>query len=275
MDEPTRALREKQERLKTLLRRLERVAVAFSAGVDSTFLLKTAQDVLGDRVLAVTGRTVSTPTREWKEAISFCESHGIRHTVVDVDQMAVPGFADNPPDRCYHCKKALFTAFSHVANQMGFPVLIEGTNADDSADDRPGMRALQELNIRSPLREAGLVKQDIRILSREMGLPTWEKPSLACLATRIPFGETITPQKLDVIDKAEQFLLDNGFRQIRVRTHGKLARIETEPSYFARITEPDLSKTICREFTALGFDYVTLDLGGFRSGSMNKTINTI
>ncbi len=268
-----RALDEKKETLLALLGRYERVAVAFSAGVDSTFLLKAAHDALGDRVLAVTGRTVSSPKRELREAQAFCEAENIRHIVIDVDQMTIPGFRDNPPDRCYICKKALFSAFMEVTHSAGFPVLAEGTNADDTHDYRPGLRALDELDVRSPLRDAGLGKQDIRALSREMGLPTWAKPSFACLATRIPYGEAITPQKLTIIDEAEQFLQNNGFMQARVRMHGKIARVEIEPERFPHITEPQLRMQILRHFTELGFDYVTLDLNGYETGSMNKTIN--
>lgn len=262
----------KKETLRSLLERFERVAVAFSAGVDSTFLLAAAYEVLGDRVLAVTGRTISTPKRDLHDAAAFCESLGVRHRIVDVDQMAINGFADNPPDRCYHCKKELFSLFLKTAEAEGFPILVEGTNADDAPDDRPGMRALRELHIKSPLRDAKLTKQDIRMLSNSIGLQTWDKPSFACLATRIPFGETITPQKLARIEQAEALLFEKGFRQVRVRSHGNLARIEVETPDLTRITEPDLRREIAEKFTALGFDYVTLDLNGFRSGSMNKTI---
>ena len=265
-------LHEKKEKLESLLRQYGRTAVAFSAGVDSTFLLRTAHDVLGDHVIALTGRTVSSAKRELREAEAFCALLGVRHIVVDVDQMRVPGFADNPPDRCYHCKKALFTAFLDAAKQEGYDCLVEGTNADDTHDYRPGMRALRELNVHSPLLESGLTKQDIRLLSREADLPTWDKPSFACLATRIPYGEAITPEKLAVIDASEQFLSDCGFRQFRVRMHGKLARIEVDPADVPRITEPLLAQTIRAKLLDLGFDYVTLDLGGYESGSMNRTI---
>lgn len=263
---------EKKETLRSILERFGRVAVAFSAGVDSTFLLKTARDVLSDRVIAVTGRTVSSPEREIQEAVSFCDAHKIRQIIVDIDQLSIPGFADNPPQRCYLCKKELFRAFRDISRESGFDHLIEGTNADDTHDYRPGLRALAELEVRSPLKEAGLTKQDIRVLSREMGLSTWDKPSLACLATRIPYGETITQEKLSAIDRAEQLLQDAGFRQVRVRLHGRLARIETEPALFQRMTEPHLAKEISQRLAELGFDYVTLDLNGYMTGSMNKTI---
>jgi uncharacterized protein len=265
-------LLEKEKKLHELLRGYGRVAVAFSAGVDSTFLLKTAHDLLGDGVLALTARAVSCAEREIREAAAFCESLGVRHAFVDVDQMAVPLFADNPPDRCYHCKKALFAAILDAAKQAGFDCLAEGTNADDTHDYRPGLRALREMRVHSPLVEAGLGKQEIRRLSRDAGLPTWDKPSFACLATRIPYGEPITPEKLARIDKAEQFLQDHGFGQFRVRAHGTLARIEVEPAEFPRITDPLLAQTIRTRLLELGFDFVTLDLGGYASGSMNRTI---
>lgn len=266
----TDALNEKKEKLERLLRRYGRVAVAYSAGVDSTFLLKTAFDLLGDNVIALTGRTVSSAKREVREAADFCEKLGVRHVFVDVDQMAVPGFADNPPDRCYHCKKALFTSFLETAKQAGFDCLTEGTNADDTHDYRPGIRALRELDVRSPLLEVGLTKQDIRELSYAAGLATWDKPSFACLATRIPCGEAITPEKLAVIDDAEQFLTDKGFRQFRVRMHGKLARIEVDPADFVRITEPKCAREIRQKLLELGFSFVTLDLGGYMMGSTNR-----
>lgn len=269
MDE-RKTLREKKETLEAQLRQCGRVAVAFSAGVDSTFLLHTAHEVLGDNVIALTGRTVSTPEREMHEAADFCKALGVRHVVADVDQMAIPGFADNPPERCYICKKALFTAFLQKADDLGFPVLVEGTNADDTSDYRPGLRALRELHVRSPLLEAGLTKREIRLLSREAGLETWDKPSLACLATRIPCGDAITPEKLAVIDEAEQFLRDKGLHQVRVRMHGGIARIETDPADFSCLTDPALRQETVRRLRELGFGFVTLDLAGYVSGSMNS-----
>lgn len=262
MTEETRALYEKKEKLAAVLRSLGRTAVAFSAGVDSTFLLHTAHDVLGDNVIALTARTVSSAQREMQEAVRFCEAFGVRHVIEDVDQMAIPGFADNPPQRCYICKKALFTSLLRTADALGFDTVIDGTNADDPHDDRPGLRALRELGIRSPLLEAGLTKRDIRLLSREAGLATWDKPSFACLATRIPTGDEITPHKLAVVDEAERFLQDKGFRQVRVRMHGTLARIETEPHEIVRLAQPQLRGQIRDKLTALGFDHVTLDLKG-------------
>ena len=269
MDDQTHILHEKKEKLEAILRRLGRVAVALSAGVDSTFLLKTAHDVLGEGVLAVTGRMISSPKRETDEAIRFCAETGIRQLVVDVDQMRIEGFADNPPERCYHCKKALFTAFLDAAAEAGYAHLCEGTNADDTAQYRPGLRALRELGVRSPLMEAGLGKQEIRQLSMQAGLATWDKPSMACLATRIPCGDAITPEKLAVIERAEQFLLDHGFRQVRVRMHGNLARIETEPADIPRIADPKFSQQISRYLHTLGFRYITLDLDGYSFGSMD------
>ena len=269
MDIP-QTLLQKESALRAILQSFASTAVAFSAGVDSTYLLKIAHDVSGSRVFAVTGRTVSTPERELRQAEAVCASLGVRQIVVDIDQLSIPGFADNPPDRCYICKKALFSRFLDVCAREGCAVLIEGTNADDTQDYRPGLRALRELRVRSPLLEAGLTKQEIRTLSHRAGLPTWNKPSLACLATRIPCGETITPEKLAVIDKAEQFLRDNGLGQVRVRLHGRLARIETEPSAMPKLTEPAFRNAVSGTFHALGFDFVTLDLDGYVTGSMNK-----
>ena len=264
----------KKERLLSELRRLGRVAVAFSAGVDSTFLLSAAQETLGKNVLAVTGRSVCFPAWESAEAIAFCNSRGIEQVVVDVDPLSIAGFVQNPPDRCYICKKAIFTQFIEIARQKGFDCLVEGTNADDVGDYRPGMRAVAELGVGSPLKDAGLTKQEIRMLSETMGLPTWDKPSYACLATRFPYGERITEKKLRLVEQAEQFLQEKGFRQVRVRVHGDVARIEIDRSAFPKLTNPKMLESVCQAFHVLGFPYVTLDLDGYKTGSMNKTIRT-
>ena len=265
-------LHQKRAALAADLRQLGRAAVAFSAGVDSTFLLAVARETLGDNVIAVTGRSVSFPEREQTEAADFCKSLGVEQVIDTVDQMSIPGFRGNPPDRCYLCKKTLFSAFLEAAGKRGFEYLAEGSNVDDLRDYRPGMRAIRELGIRSPLKDAGLTKDEIRILSREMGLPTWDKPAFACLATRIPYGDEITPEKLRMIEKGEGLLFDLGFRQVRVRIHGTIARIEVDRNRFDKFLENGTAETVDRFFRELGFQYVTLDLGGYQMGSMNKTL---
>ena len=263
----------KKEKLEESLSKLGKIAVAFSGGVDSTFLLDTANKVLNENVIAVTGRSAAFPERESDEAASFCRSIGVRQETVTIDQMTVPGFRENRPDRCYLCKKTLFTAFLKTAEKNGFSILAEGSNADDVNDYRPGMIAISELGVLSPLREAGLSKEDIRTLSKEAGLPTWSKPSLACLATRIPYGDEITEDKLSLIDKAEQFLFDLGLSQVRVRLYGNTVRIETDPSQFGTILDPETAKLINGYISGLGVTYVTLDLGGYRTGSMNLVLS--
>lgn len=263
---------DKWNRLIALFKEMGRIAVAFSAGVDSTLLLKAAHEALGDHVLAVTGKSISFPERENREAKLFCESIGIRQVTVEVDQMAIPNFADNTPDRCYYCKKELFTAFVKAAEENGFSHIVEGSNIDDLSDYRPGMRAVKELGVRSPLQEVKLTKQEIRSLSEKLGLPTWSKPSFACLATRFPYGVPITAEKLEAVEKAEQLLIDLGFHQVRVRVHGDIARIEVEREQLPRMVEPEISERVVAELRTLGFLYVAVELDGYQTGSMNKPL---
>ena len=263
---------EKYEKLLSILSGYERAAVAFSGGVDSTFLLKAAKEALGDRVMAVTARLLSFPEREFEEAEDFCRKEGIRRLVCDVDQLAIPGFAANPPDRCYICKKALFTKMLDAAAKEGFPVIAEGSNADDTGDYRPGMKALRELGVKSPLMEAELTKEEIRALSAKLSLPTWDKPSLACLATRFVYGETLTKEALAMAGGAEQLLFDMGFRQVRVRVHGgNTARIEVLPEELPRLFEQ--RDEIVSGLRGCGFLYVAADLSGYRTGSMNAVLD--
>ena len=269
--EHTQALA-KLERLRERLRVIGGAVVAFSSGVDSTFLLRVAHEELGDRVVAATARSHSFPNRELDEATAFCRAEGVRHVVIDSEALDIPGFAENPPDRCYHCKKELFSKLLAFARDNGLAAVLEGSNIDDDGDYRPGRRAIRELGIVSPLHEAGLTKTEIRALSRKMGLPTSDKPSFACLASRFPYGERITVRGLERVEKAEQWLLDAGWglTQLRVRSHGDLARIEVPPADIPRLAAR--ASEIAAAFKDLGFAYVTLDLLGYRTGSMNEIL---
>jgi len=265
-------LSEKKQHLEQYLLSLGSVLVAFSSGVDSTFLLKTAHDILGDQCAAVTARSSIFPSRESEEAAAFCRKEGIRQITLDVDELSIDGFSSNPPDRCYLCKRSIFRQFQEAARQEGFSHVVEGSNVDDLGDYRPGLRAIAELQILSPLREAGLTKSEIRSLSKDLDLPTWNKPSFACLASRFVYGEEITEQKLSMVELAEQRLLDLGFRQFRVRIHGSMARIELEPAEIDRFMQGNIRSEVCAYLHELGFLYVTLDLDGYRTGSMNKVL---
>ena len=263
---------QKMRKLSEYLAGLGSVAVAFSGGVDSTFLLQAAKDVLGDGVIALTAVSDFFPDRERREADAFCRERGIRQIICREEILKVPGVAENPANRCYLCKRALFEMFLAQAKRQGFSHVAEGSNLDDLGDYRPGLQANAELGILGPLRECGFSKEDIRALSKEMGLPTASKPSYACLASRFAYGEEITGEKLAMVDQAEQLLLDLGFTQMRVRIHGTLARIEVLPEDFPRLAEPALRREIAEKLKTYGFSYVTADLAGYRTGSMNEML---
>ncbi|MBQ9157676.1 MAG: ATP-dependent sacrificial sulfur transferase LarE [Eubacterium sp.] len=267
-----KTLQEKYSILQEYLRGLGSVAVAYSSGVDSTFLLRAAREALGDKVIAVTAKSCSFPKRELDEAAAYCKTEGIRHIVVESEELEIEGFRSNPVNRCYLCKHELFEKILKIAEENGMAYVVEGSNMDDNGDYRPGLKAIAELAIKSPLRYAGLSKEEIRALSKELGLPTWDKQSFACLASRFVYGETINEQKLGMVDRAEQLLLDLGFHQLRVRIHGNIARIEVLPDEFEKILEH--RDIIVKQFKNYGFSYVTMDLMGYRTGSMNEVIDT-
>lgn len=271
---PDQQLQTKHENLKNILLEMGSVAVGFSGGIDSTLLIRLATDTLGSNALAVIGRSETYPTREFEEAIQLAKSFGSRYRIVNTEETDNLKFRENPPDRCYFCKTELFGKLNVIAEEEGIRWIADGTIVDDLGDFRPGMRAKSEQNVRSPLLEAGFTKADVRTLSRELGIPTWDKPSFACLSSRFPYGHGITKENLMKVDAAETFMRDLGFRFFRVRHHDdKTARLEVGPQEFDRLLDNALREKIVNHFKSLGFAYVTLDLQGYRTGSMNEVLS--
>ena len=263
-------LQEKYNKLLNILRSTGGLAVAFSGGVDSAFLVYAAHEALGEKLLAITAVTQSYPRHEAADAAKILQSYGVKHAQIELNQLVIPGFCENGAQRCYYSKYALFSEIKAEAAKHGITAVADGANTDDESDYRPGMRATAELGNLSPLRESGFSKQEIRDISKALGIFTWNKPSYACLASRIPYGEEITAEKLSMVEKAEQALLDMGFKEMRVRCHGKLARIEVAENDFAKAAAQ--RKEISAAVKNAGFLYAALDLEGFRSGSLNAAL---
>ena len=263
----------KYERLKNLLDGMGKVLVAFSGGVDSSFLLKVAVDVLGENVLAVIASSETYPESERDGAAKLANELNVRYKIIQTKELDNPDFANNPPERCYFCKMELFSKLKDIAESEDIPYVLDGSNYEDISDFRPGAKAAEELGIRSPLKEVELVKSEIRHLSKNFDLPTWNKPALACLSSRFPYFTEIEPEGLKQVALAEEYLRELGFNQVRVRHHGQIARVEIDPQEFPKIIDEDVRGKIVKNFKKFGFIYISLDLAGFRSGSMNEPLD--
>ncbi|MEK6287595.1 MAG: ATP-dependent sacrificial sulfur transferase LarE [Acidobacteriota bacterium] len=262
----------KERKLKELLQSFGSVIVAFSGGVDSAYLAYVASEELGERALAVTGDSASYPTFQRELANQITARFGVRHEIILTAEFDDPNYISNPSNRCYYCKSELYTKLDQMARDRGVSVICDGTNADDVGDYRPGRQAARELGVRSPLLECGMTKAEIRELSRRAGLPTWNEPASACLSSRVPYGQIVTIEKLSMVDKAEMALKQLGFRQVRVRHHGDVARIEVAEEEMTRALDPEMARRMSAALKAVGFKYVTLDLEGYRTGSLNEAL---